>query len=148
MKNWKEVKGVITPGGDAAWICPVCGDESRESYHIYGIEHLENKLNRCPCCGEWLKYPWEKDRANIKRFPLLVVTKGNSDGSIFKGDIVHYDARGDLILHLPKQGGWMNKEDLTPHITDFEYVEHDEYEVKILEDGREAVVRKGKKGQN
>jgi len=144
LKNWKEVKGAITPGGDAAWICPICGDESRESYHIYGIEHLENKLNRCPCCGEWLKYPWEKDKTSIKRLPLLVVTKGNSDGSLFKGDIVHYDIDGKLVLHLPDKmgGGWMEKEDLTPAIIDFEYVEHDKYEVRILADGREVILNK------
>lgn len=64
MKNWKEVRGVVTPGGDAAWICPVCGDKSRKSYHVYGIEHLKNKLDRCPCCGERLKYPWEKEITN------------------------------------------------------------------------------------
>jgi len=79
-----------------------------------------------------------------KRIPLLIVTKGNSDGSLFKGDIVHYDIDGKLVLHLPDKmgGGWMEKEDLTPAITDFEYVEHDKYEVRILADGREVILNK------
>ena len=143
MKNWKDVKDVVTPGGDPAWICPVCGDKSRESYHVYGIECPENKLNRCPHCGEMLKYPWEKEKTNIDRFPLLVVTKGNSDGSIFKGDVVHYDGKGNLVLHLQDKqgGGWMEKADLTPAITDFQYVEHEKYVVKSI-NGREFIVRK------
>ena len=143
MKNWKDVKDVITPGGDPAWICPVCGDESQESYHVYGVECPENKLNRCPHCGEMLKYPWEKDKTNIDHFPLLVVTKGNTDGSLVEGDIVHYDAKGDLVLHLPSVygGGWMSKEELTPEITDFEYVEHEKYAVKSI-NGREFIVGK------
>lgn len=48
----------------------------------------------------------KKKKPELKTIPLLVVTKGNSDGSIFKGDIVHYDSKGNLVLHLPdKQGG-------------------------------------------
>lgn len=143
MKNWKEVKGVFTPGGDPAWICPVCGDESRESYHVYGIECPENKLNRCPHCGEMLKYPWEKDKTDIDYFPLLIVTKGNTNGSLVEGDIVHYDAKGDLVLHSlgRQQSGQMSKEKLTPEITDFEYIEHKKYVVKSI-NGREFIVGK------
>lgn len=50
---WKEVKGVITPGGDPCWKCPNCG-----FMHVYGIENIEGPYNNCPKCGISLKYPW------------------------------------------------------------------------------------------
>ena len=85
----------------------------------------------------------KKKKPELKTIPLLVVTKGNSDGSIFKGDIVHYDIKGNLVLHLPDKqgGGWMEKAELTPNITDFEYVEHEKYEIKVVND-RENIVKK------
>ena len=89
----------------------------------------------------------KKKNQELKTIPLLVVTKGNSDGSIFKGDIVHYDSKGNLVLHLPDKqgGGWMEKAELTPAITDFQYVEHEKCEIKVV-NGREYVVKKGKQG--
>lgn len=85
----------------------------------------------------------KKKKTELKIIPLLVVTKGNSDGSIFKGDIVHYDIRGNLVLHLPDKqgGGWIEKSELTPAITDFQYAKHEKYEIKII-NGRENIVKK------
>lgn len=54
--TWEEVTGVVTPGGDPAWRCPVCGG----SGHIMGVETLDNHINKCDQCGADLKYPWEK----------------------------------------------------------------------------------------
>lgn len=58
IKKWEEIKNLITPGGTPLYICPVC--KSEESRHLYGIEFLENRKNRCPHCGSYLKYPREK----------------------------------------------------------------------------------------
>ena len=61
MKDWIDVKGnYFTPGGDPLWMCPECGEESEESWHVYGVECQENKMEVCPHCGISLKYPWEK----------------------------------------------------------------------------------------
>lgn len=80
-----------------------------------------------------------------QRVPLLVVTKGNSEKSIFKGDLVHYSpVNGNLTLHLSDKagGGWIPKDELTEKITDFEYVEDTKREVVVMETGREAIVAK------
>lgn len=58
IKEWKEVKDVITPGGTPMYICPIC--KSEESKHMYGLEFMKNKKNRCSHCGNYLKYPREK----------------------------------------------------------------------------------------
>ena len=50
--KWEKVHGVITPGGDPAWKCPICG----KGEHIYGVEHENNKLDSCPNCGASLTY--------------------------------------------------------------------------------------------
>lgn len=52
--------------------------------------------------------------------PIYNVTKGNTDGSVVKGDTVYYDHTGALIL-CGKEGGWIDKEELDDSITDFEY---------------------------
>ena len=58
--RWEQVKGdYFTHGGDALWCCPVCKRE--ESWHIYGVEHLENHSHKCPACGATLLYPWEQE---------------------------------------------------------------------------------------
>ena len=55
-KLWLKKKGVITPGGDPAWYCPVC----KKGNHVYGIEHARNYMHKCPDCNANLKYPWEE----------------------------------------------------------------------------------------
>lgn len=57
-KEWEEVKDVITPGGTPMYICPIC--KSEESKHLYGLEFMQNRKNRCSHCGRYLKYPGEK----------------------------------------------------------------------------------------
>lgn len=95
MKDWKEVKGVVTPGGDAAWICPVCGDKGKESYHVYGIEHLKNKLDHCPCCGERLKYPWEKENTNKFQEIAKDMTFEELPAGVVKNSDFEYQLRGN-----------------------------------------------------
>ena len=63
MKDWIKPEGdYLTPGGDPLWMCPECGKESKKSWHVYGIECSENRMDTCPHCGTSLKYPWEKDK--------------------------------------------------------------------------------------
>jgi len=50
---WKEVKDVITMGGEPCWKCPNCG-----FMHVYSIENAGGNYNNCPKCGIYLKYPW------------------------------------------------------------------------------------------
>lgn len=47
------------------------------------------------------------------------VTKGNTDGSIRAGDLIYIDSRDDSLV-LPGEG-WLDKEELTPPVMDFEY---------------------------
>ena len=62
MKDWIELEGnCVIPGGTPMWMCPECGMKSKESWHIYGIEYSENRMDACPHCGISLKYPWEKE---------------------------------------------------------------------------------------
>lgn len=55
-QKWIKSIGVVTPGGDPAYECPVCG----KGNHVYGIEnnHPEHK---CSDCGAMLIYPWESE---------------------------------------------------------------------------------------
>lgn len=50
-------ENVFTPGGDAVWICPVCG----KGRHVYGVESFDGPQHICPDCGTKLRYPWETD---------------------------------------------------------------------------------------
>lgn len=52
---WKQVHGLITPGGDPYWECPVCG----EGGHLYGVECPKNYTHECRNCGSKVIYPWE-----------------------------------------------------------------------------------------
>lgn len=52
--TWKKIGGAVTPGGDPAFMCPVCF----HGEHIYGVEHPE-PIHECPVCGAELIYPWE-----------------------------------------------------------------------------------------
>lgn len=63
-----------------------------------------------------------------KTMPVLIVIKGNTDGSIVEGDRVCYTPDGSLNLLHHKYGGWMDKDELTDAITDFEYEIDQEYE--------------------
>lgn len=47
------------------------------------------------------------------------VTKGNTDGSILAGDLVFIDGE-DGALVVPKGKGWINKNEQTPEVMDFE----------------------------
>lgn len=58
LRDWENIKDVVTPGGTPMYICPVC--KSKESRHLYGLEFMKNRKNRCPHCGRHLKYPGEK----------------------------------------------------------------------------------------
>ena len=60
--KWKEIGGAVTPGGDTAFMCPVCF----HGEHIYGIEHPE-PIHECPVCGAELIYPWEEQNENSRR---------------------------------------------------------------------------------
>jgi hypothetical protein len=53
---------------------------------------------------------------------ILLITKGNSDGSIVKGDRVFFDEQGDLNL-LTGIRGWIFKDRLNQNVLDFEYIE-------------------------
>jgi len=61
-----------------------------------------------------------------KTMPILIVIKGNTDGSIVEGDKVCYSPDGSL--NLLQYGGWIDKDELTDAITDFEYEIDQEYE--------------------
>lgn len=52
-----------------------------------------------------------------------LVVKANSDGSVLVGDIVGFDESGRLWKKKSvdgSQAGWIDKEDLSPKILDFE----------------------------
>ena len=51
----KDPRAWATPGGDPVYYCPHCG----EGLHVYGIEHRNNHMDKCPDCGKKNKYPWE-----------------------------------------------------------------------------------------
>lgn len=55
-----------------------------------------------------------------------IVTKQNSDSSVLIGDLVAISESGNLWKSKSSDGsqsGWINKEDLTPEIMDFEVEE-------------------------
>lgn len=129
MKNWTSPKGdYLTPGGDPLYMCPVCGEESKESWHVYGIESPETRMDKCPHCGEPLKYPGEWITGNeMEPDKVYRVTKDNTDGSVFKGDLLYIDKNdGRLVCNTC---GWLDKEDLAPAIMDFKCVLAKDYEV-------------------
>ena len=49
------------------------------------------------------------------------VTKGNTDGSILIDDLIMLDGRSGQLV-VPKAKGWLEKEELTPSVMDFECV--------------------------
>ena len=58
------------------------------------------------------------------------VTKGNSDGSIIAGDIIMLDKDGDIVCD---KTGWMEKDQLTPDVMDFEVYEVEEADKNKME---------------
>ena len=74
-----------------------------------------------------------------KTVPILIVTKGNTDGSVIKGDRVYYAPDGSLNLIDAKYNGWLEKDELTPEVTDFEYVVDKKYEIVITLGGQYTV---------
>lgn len=68
----------------------------------------------------------EKKQGN--RVPILIVTKGNTDGSILEGDRVYYRNNKDLVCHGL---GDFKKNELTPDIIDFKFRIDKEYEIML-----------------
>ena len=68
---------------------------------------------------------------------VLFVTKGNTDGSILKGDVLYFGSDG-VLVNLTV-GGWLDKEDLTPSVMDFKYRVDKKHRVEII-GGREQIV--------
>ena len=77
----------------------------------------------------------------MKTIPIFIVTRNSSDRTVKVGDKVYYSPNGDLNL-ICKDGGWIDAEDLTPEITDFEYVIDQNKEVVIDNRRRERIVAK------
>lgn len=50
---------------------------------------------------------------------IYKVIKSNTDGSILTGDLVYIDGRNGSLV-VPKGKGWLNKDELTPDVMDFE----------------------------
>lgn len=57
------------------------------------------------------------------------VTKGNSDGSIFVGDVIMLDKDGDIVCD---KTGWLEKNQLTPDVMDFEVEEADKNKMEAV----------------
>jgi hypothetical protein len=78
--------------------------------------------------------------------PLLRVTKGSTDGSIKQNDIVYYSDDGSLMfirnLDTDESGGWLEKDELTPDVTDFEYEIVDDFVVYVDRHGCEFIIKK------
>lgn len=49
------------------------------------------------------------------------VTKGNTDRSVLTGDLVYIDGRSGALV-VPKGRGWLNKDELTSEVMDFECI--------------------------
>ena len=49
------------------------------------------------------------------------VTKGNTDGSILTGDLIMIDGRSGQLV-VPAAKGWLEKDEQTPSVMDFECI--------------------------
>ena len=76
-----------------------------------------------------------------KYLPILRVTKGSTDGTVKKGDAVYYSDDGSLVLINNKYGGWIEKDDLTPDVTDFDYYIDNKYVIMASQWGEVVVDR-------
>ena len=67
------------------------------------------------------------------------VTKGNTDGCVIVGDILYIDGKtGKLVVN--HGGGWLEPDELTPEVMDFEAEIAEDYEIARL--GRMTALRK------
>ena len=64
----------------------------------------------------------------IKPDVVYRVTKGNTDGCVEIGDILVLDGEDSSLNIFITGGGWLDKEELTPEIMDFEAEEATDYE--------------------
>ena len=76
----------------------------------------------------------------LSKLVPYVVTKGNTDGSIAKGDIV-WLGRDKSITIAGDNGGWIPKEEQIDPIMDFEAEESTEYILHVRR-GSEILVKK------
>ena len=77
------------------------------------------------------------------------VTKDNSDGSVFAGDLIYIDKQDKSLVWVNNEGGWLNQEELTSAVMDFEcepalgyYIYRDKWCARIQR--KEAVWGKAK----
>lgn len=49
------------------------------------------------------------------------VTKGNTDRSVLTGDLVYIDGKSGALV-VPKGKGWLEKNELTPDVMNFECI--------------------------
>ena len=49
------------------------------------------------------------------------ITKGNTDGSIMTGDSLYLDGKSGMLI-VPKAKGWLERDELTPSVMDFECI--------------------------
>lgn len=50
---------------------------------------------------------------------IYKVTKDNTDRSVLVGDLVYIEGKTGALV-IPKGKGWLNKNELTPEVMDFE----------------------------
>ena len=55
LGRWKQVHGVVTPGGTPYYVCGSCGNTG----HLHGAEYPKRKMI-CDVCGAVNIYPYEK----------------------------------------------------------------------------------------
>lgn len=62
-----------------------------------------------------------KAESTVKLEPDKVykVTKSNTDRSVLTGDLVYIEGKTGALV-IPKGLGWLNKDELTPDVMDFE----------------------------
>ena len=65
----------------------------------------------------------------IKPDVVYRVRKGNTDGSVLIGDIVVLLSLDGSLNLFGEYGGWLEKDELTPEIMDFEADVIDDYEL-------------------
>lgn len=86
---------------------------------------------------------------NIEYDKVYRIIKGNTDGGISPGDLIYIDKQDKSLVWVNHEGGWLNKEELTSEVMDFEcelapgyYVYRDKWCARIQR--KEAVWEKAK----